>query len=481
MSIQFRNDGRFLLVIHSDTGVITRIAKANLVIREDNATSFFLKNDSYIEYFVTSTVAIPVASSTSTLVKLLVAMAQSDSEATSALDHIQQSQPVLNLIVPYHKNSLEIDEIVENGAISIHDATSASVTMTIPNTTTDPRIVRQSREYIRVSTGQSMIGIVCGTLINDISISNVISRIGIFDDVTDSLNTTTPNGYGMFFEYDSSYGLSLVLRSTNVVIVNDERIRQAQWNLDRMDGTGLSTAVLDPTKSQTFVFRIGSATQMSLAAGFLYDGQEILVHQFVLPTTYNFSTIIPIRWELMSHTGTTVSSMAKATQSNASIYALHHPPSSLLSTRIYSYSRNNGVHILQPGETKSLVNIRLKTSSIRAKIVMKAITFLNLSSGGVGNWELRLNPTFPSATTFTSADTANTSYAEISEDVQDISDGLVISSGYMYDVGEKTVPLPDLNKLLASITGIADVLCLTVKNIAGSLHLRTSITWQEYE
>lgn len=481
MSIQFRNDGRFLLVIHTDTGVITRIAKANMVIREDNTTSFFIKNDSYIEYFVTATVAIPVASSTSTLVKLLVAMSQSDSESTSALDHIQQSEPVLHLTVPYHKNSLEIDESSANGAVSTHDGTLAIVNMTLPNTSIDARIVRQSKEYIRVTTGQSMIGIVCGTLINDTSIAHITSRIGLFDDSIDSTNTTTPNGYGMFFEYDSSFGLSLVLRSTTAAVVNDVRIVQAQWNMDRLDGTGLSMAVMDPTKQQTFVFRIGSASQMSLAAGILYDGQETLVHQFVLPTTYNFSTIVPIRWEIKSHTGSMVPSMSVMSQSNASIYALHHLPSLPMSTRMYSYSRNNGVNILQTGEHKSVITIRLKTSAIRAKIVMKAITFLNLSSGGVGRWELRLNPSFSNAMSFTSADTSSTSYAEISTSVQDVSDGIIVSSGYMYDVGEKSVTLPDFNKLLASITGIADVLCLTVENIAGSLHLHASMTWHEYE
>lgn len=479
MTIQFRDAGRFIQVINSVTGTNAFVSKRGIVIRQDNSTNFFIKNDSYIDYFAFGDVLAPIAIDCAELVRLLVAMAQSDEEVPSIMENVKVSDNVLELSTPYNKNSFEIDEMLKFGGNTLHNFQDNSVSMNI-TTSTNSRVVRQSKEYISIPTGKTVIALINGSLINDTSISMVESRLGMFDNANDATNTSVVNGYGMYFKYDSETydvsGISLVLRNTDSgPTITEMEVYQADWNLDSANGVGLSTVFLDPSSINTYVFCFGNSYGMNLSAGVIYNGKAVIVHEFTLPATYNYATRVPVRWEIKSTTGSPASAVATMTQKSASVYAStkqtveHH--------YFASYSSNEK-NIGGVGQSEPILSLRLADNCIRGKLRPKTLHVLNTSAGGIGRWELYMNANL-TGESFSSVN--GYSFAEVSTSENNYSGGTLISSGYIVDVSEKEIDLEDTNKLLATIKGDADTLTLVVTRVKGSLTVLATIEWQEFE
>jgi hypothetical protein len=80
--------------------------------------------------------------------------------------------------------------------------------------------------------------------------TNVRMRLGMF---TDQGTFPSTAGDGFYIEADGA-AIALVRRySTTQSIGQEERVLQANWNLDKLDGTGSSGVNLDWTKAQHFV------------------------------------------------------------------------------------------------------------------------------------------------------------------------------------------------------------------------------------
>lgn len=479
-TIEFRDNGKFLQVLNHITNVTAFVHKSGIVIRQDNPNSFFIKNDSYIDYFQYSTVAVPVTATIEELVGLLVTMAQSERESIPVMEDIKMSENILELTVPYNKNPLEIAEIGVLDASSTHNLQTTDVAMNIAPVD-GSRLVRQSKEYISIPGGKTVIGVMSGTLIDATNITNVVSRIGMFDDPNDINAGAVINGYGIFYEYNSDDfanggGCSLVLRTTNAVgVVNDtQKIPQADWNLDSADGLGLSAVVLDPTMLNTFVFAFGNIYGMSISAGIMYNGRAVMVHEFVLPVIYNYATRVPLRWEIQSVNGAP-SEVATMIQKNASVYA---STKQIVEYKYFSSSSSLSKNITLVGQSEPLMSLRLKNTCIRAKLRPKTINLLNTSPGGVGKWELRLNPTLTDAAF---ASVHPSSFSEVSTVETHATQGIILCSGYISDVGEKQIQLPDTNKILATIEGDSDVITLVIHLLQGSLTTMATVEWQEFE
>jgi hypothetical protein len=187
------------------------------------------------------------------------------------------------------------DDITGAGGI-VHDTDQASTTLTVTTLSVESTS-RQTFRWFNYQPGKSQLVIMTGVIGS--AASGFTQRIGQF---------TADNGF--FFEMIST-GIGVVIRSSTSGSPVDNRIAQANWNIDKMDGTGVSGVNLDFTKTQIFFFDYEWLGVGSVRFGFFVDGIPYYCHKFnhanVLTTVYTSTPNLPLRYEI-SNDGTGVGS-----------------------------------------------------------------------------------------------------------------------------------------------------------------------------
>lgn len=153
-------------------------------------------------------------------------------------------------------------------------------------TTNGDSAIRQSKPYIPYQTGKSLLA-AFGAVMGAIK-ANVRQRIGYFD---------ANNGF--FFEQDGT-NLKVVFRTNISGAAVDTVTLQSSWNVDKLDGTGISGVTLDTSKFQSFF--IDMAWGEPARFGFIIGGTPIVVHQTVnANANANIGTAtpaLPLRFEI---------------------------------------------------------------------------------------------------------------------------------------------------------------------------------------
>ena len=151
----------------------------------------------------------------------------------------------------------------------------------------------QSRKYCVYQPGKSMLILLSGVINASSNTANCITRLGYFDD-----------NNGLFFQYTNNT-MSVVLRNTG----SDTSINQTSWNIDKMDGTGISSISLDFTKSQLYVIDFEWLSVGRIRFGFYLFGKINYCHQITnlnsLTAPYMLSPNLPIRYEIISTSSAT--------------------------------------------------------------------------------------------------------------------------------------------------------------------------------
>ena len=183
----------------------------------------------------------------------------------------------------------------------VHNATARAATLTAAGTSGSLAAL-QSRQYIPYEKGKSQL--VKITFEFGAAVANVRRRAGYFD---------ASNG---FYLEQTAAGLSFVRRSVASGTLVNTSIAQADWNLDKLDGTGSSGITFDATKAQILVIDGQWLGVGRVRMGFNIDGGTVYCHEWlhanrhdVAPYTQTFS--LPIRWEIES-TATSAGATFKA-------------------------------------------------------------------------------------------------------------------------------------------------------------------------
>jgi hypothetical protein len=177
--------------------------------------------------------------------------------------------------------------VTANGASSTYVPEQVSVLL---NTTTDANstVTRTTRRYHyhQPSVGSLIImTVACG----DTGKTHNIRQWGYFDDED-----------GVFFELNGTT-VNAVLRSKTSGTVVDTRIPQANWNMDSLDGTGLSGFTLDPSMFQLYWIDIAWLGAGTVRFGVYTDeGQRVTCHTIrnsgQNPYAYMSRASLPMRW-----------------------------------------------------------------------------------------------------------------------------------------------------------------------------------------
>jgi hypothetical protein len=181
-----------------------------------------------------------------------------------------------------------------------HNANQALVDLTV-GTASGDEIVRETDRTFGYQPGKSLF--IMNTMTFASAKNNLRQRVGYFGKYN-----------GIYLEQD---GLDkyIVKRSYVTGEIVNTRIPQSQWNVDKLDGTGLSGVTIDLSKSHIFWVDIEWLGVGSVRSGFVINGQYIICHIFHHANetigTYITTATLPIRYEITNTGATESSSMLK--------------------------------------------------------------------------------------------------------------------------------------------------------------------------
>ena len=275
----------------------------------------------------------------------------------------------------YHDNGYWATATATGGT-STFNANQGLVDLAVTSTS-GSSVYRETYRVFPYQPGKSLL--VLTTFVFNAAKTNLRQRVGYFSSTN-----------GFFLELNGTT-LSFVRRSSVTGSVVETKIAQADWNLDKLDGTGVSGLTLDITKAQILWADIEWLGVGSIRMGFVIDGKFIACHVFdhanVATTTYMTTATLPVRYEI-ENTGTT-----------ASASTLKQICSSVISEGGYQVSGDqvsietpiaSPISLTTSGTTYPVLSIRLKSSPncLDSVAILTGISLLGISSNTYYNWKI---------------------------------------------------------------------------------------------
>ena len=352
----------------------------------------------------------------------------------------------------YQKDN-QFDESTATGGTVTYTLNESTVNMNV-TTSSGSEVIRQSYRVMPYQPGKGLLFM--GTFVMGTAQTNLRQRVGYFN---------TDNGV---FLQRSGTTVSFVLRTNTSGTPSDARtVNQADWNGDKLDGTGDSGYTLDLTKSQILFMDFEWLGVGSVRCGFIIDGQYIICHTFNnandLDKVYMTTAILPVRYEI------------KADGAIASAATLKQICSTVISEAGYQQAHANQfarrTAVLSSISTTfvPLVSIRLASDSLGAVVLAQAMQVFPLTTQ---NYEVVLlkNATLTGA----SYDTTTFTHVDYDVTATAVTGGTIVLHDYVSSSvqGRSTSFTPtgynfDL-QLGASIAGVSDVYTLAIRTIDGA-------------
>lgn len=297
------------------------------------------------------------------------------------------------------------------GGSATFNTNQGLVDLTI-NSTSGSKILRETTKVFSYQPGKSLL--ILNTFVFAGAKTNLRQRAGYFG--TDN---------GLYLQLDGTT-LSFVERSLSTGTTTT--VSQANWNGDKLDGSGPSGFTLDISKAQIMWMDIEWLGLGTVRLGFVINGQFITCHSFhhanLISSTYITTASLPLRLEI-ENTGTTSGSST-----------LKQVCSSVVSEggyQLFGTQRAAGTVVTSPynmgvaGTYYPLVAIRLKSTRLDSIVILTALSVLPASSGNY-NWRVMASGT---TTGGTWADPGSDSSVEYNITGTSFSGGRILASGFI--------------------------------------------------
>ena len=352
----------------------------------------------------------------------------------------------------YQKDN-QFDESTASGGTVTYTLNESTVNLNV-TTTSGSEVVRQSYRVMPYQPGKSLL--LLATFVMAAGQTNLRQRVGYFN--TDN---------GVFFQKDGTTN-AFVLRTNTSGTPSDARtVTQANWNGDKLDGTGASGLTLDTSKAQILYMDFEWLGVGSVRCGFIINEQFIVCHTFNnandLDKVYMTTAILPVRYEI------------KATAATASAASMKQICSSVISEGGYQQAQANQfarrTSVLGTIGTTflPLVSIRLASDSLGAVVLPVAIQAFPTTNQ---NYEVAL---FKNAT-LTGASYNTTEFTHVDYDVtaSAMTGGTMILQNYISSTAQgRSVSVTPAGynfdiQLGVSLAGVSDVLTLGIRTVSGA-------------
>ena len=358
----------------------------------------------------------------------------------------------------------QFSEALTGSATATYVANESSVDMAVTTASGD-KAVRQSYRVFPYQPGKSLQ--VLATFVMNTGKTNLRQRVGYFN--ADN---------GVFFQVNGTTK-SFVLRSYTSGTASDARtVDQADWNGDKLNGTGASGITLDITKAQILYMDFEWLGVGSVRCGFVIDGTFIVCHTFNnandIDKVYMTTAILPVRYEIENTAAT--ASASTMTQICSSVIS----EGGYDQKAIPQWARRTTTLTGVTTTFVPIVSIRLKSTSLGAVVIPSVYHAIPI--GSVLDYEVVLikNPTLTGAS-FTS----NSTNVEIDVTATALTGGTIVDLDYVSgsNQGSGVVSTGDSYnfdlQLGASLAGVSDIYTVAARTISGTDDIIGSMSYYD--
>lgn len=358
----------------------------------------------------------------------------------------------------------QFSEELATGGTATHVANESSVDLAV-TTTSGSKAVRQSFRSFPYQPGKSLM--VLATFVMNAGKENLRQRVGYFN--TDN---------GVFFQVNGTTK-SFVLRTNTSGTPSDVRtVNQADWNGDKLDGSGTSGITLDITKAQILYMDFEWLGVGSVRCGFVIDGKFYVCHTFnnanEIDKVYMTTAILPVRYEI-ENTGTTASA-STMTQICSSVIS----EGGYDQKAIPQWARRTTTLTGVTTTFVPIVSIRLKSTSLGAVVIPSV--FHAIPIGSTLDYEVVLikNPTLTGPSW-----TSNSTNVELDVTATALTGGTIVDLDYVSGSNQGSGVVStgeDYNfdlQLGASISGTSDIYTVAARTISGTDDIIGSMSYYD--
>jgi hypothetical protein len=331
-------------------------------------------------------------------------------------------------------------------------------------------VQRQTNKVFSYQPGKSLL--VMTTFVCAAPKVNLDQKIGYYN---------ADNGY--FLEQDGLTTYFVERSSVSGVTVNT-RVAQANWNVDKMNGTGPSGITLDISKAQILWMDLEWLGVGTVRMGFVIDGQFYICHEWqhanIITSTYITTASLPLSCEI-TNTGTT-----------ASISTLKQICSTVISEGGYTLNglqQSAGTPITTArtlataGTYYPIVSLRLKSDHLDAIVILTAISILGNGNNERFRWQVMASSTVTGGS-WTSA--GSNSGVEYNLTGTGISGGRILASGFTSSSNQGSPSVDILKEALFTFqlerdpfTATPYTLSIAMAGAANNTSCYASMDWEE--
>jgi hypothetical protein len=334
-------------------------------------------------------------------------------------------------------------------------------------------VLRETIKVFAYQPGKSLL--VLNTFVMSAPKEGLTQRVGYYGD---------DNG---FYLEQANSDVAFVRRSLVTGSIVETPVPQADWNGDKLDGTGPSKITLDLTKAQIYWMDLEWLGVGSVRMGFVINGQFILCHTFnhanIIASTYITTASLPLRYELFNETGTTGTSTLKqicSTVISEGGYELRGKQQSI------------GTPITAPmtfavaGTYYPVVGIRLISTRLDAIVIATAVSLLGLGNGKNYQWRIMNGNVAISGGSWIPA--GGDSSVEYNITGTSATGGRILASGFVNSSNQGSPSINILKEALFAnqlerngLTGTPYelVIEMAIDTVGGTLGAYASIDWEE--
>ena len=387
-----------------------------------------------------------------------------------AFNRLRTSSPtnVFNSKLLFDKRPFIWDEVLVNGATSVHSSVNAAVTMSVSSA--GDIAVRQTFQRFNYQPGKSQLVLLTGVMSTE---SGVTKEIGYA-----KVSTCSPYAIqnGIVFGNNGTSAYVAIYKNG----VQTEIALQDDWNIDPMDGTGPSEITIDWTKAQIFLCDFQWLGIGSVRMGLEINGNPYYVHTFhhsnIVSSVYMSTPNLPLVYKISSSGGSgSLDHICSAVSSEGGV------AESGVTRGIDRGGSSSAPRLenLVNDRLTAAFGIRLKSSYEGAAVQILKVIAQNVS-GGNFLWQIHYNPTIRNFSAGTTSDTLysptwtslNDSAVEYVNDsnankylVRNNDEGRVIASGYVSNnLDSINIGLENDRYLGFAIDGTPDELWIVIES-----------------
>ena len=336
-------------------------------------------------------------------------------------------------------------------------------------------IIRETSRVFSYQPGKSLQTF--NTFVFNTSQTNLRQRVGLFG---------AQNGIYLELSDDVLY---FVRRYYNLGSVQEERIAQTSWNVDKLNGVGPSKITLDISTAQIFFIDVEWLGVGSVRCGFVIDGQFIHCHSFHHAnesgsnSTYMTTATLPLRYEIKNTAATGNSSVLKqicSTVISEGGYELRGRQFSMNTSVTSAYDLTNA------GQYYPVIALRLANTRLDAAAVLSGLSVLGIGNNGVYHWKIVIGGTVTEPGSPTGWIAVANSSMEYKMDGTAFTGGRTVISGFIGSSTQSSVPvvLPkdDLFKFQFErngLTNTADPIILAIASKTAGDDVFATLDWEE--